>query len=316
MNAATPFDLFVSLALATFLEAAPFLLLGSIIAVIFDAYVSDDFLLRRLPRGRLGAALTGLLAGMVLPTCECGVAPIARRMITRGAPPGAALAYMLAAPVINPLVLTSTYVAFRGDWSMVLGRVLMVAAPALLVGLTLGGRPVAELLRGPNNGAPGLELPMAGHGAACACGCGHDHGHLPGRPRPGALTLMARVADEFLEMGKYLILGCLAAAAIKAFAPPQWLSAMGGDPILAVLTMMGLAILLSVCSEADAFVAASFVGFPPAAMLAFVGVGPMVDLKLLAMYGAIFRGRAFAVLVAAPCLLVFGLALIWGLLWG
>ncbi len=312
----TQLELFITFTLAIFLEAAPFLLLGSLVAVLFESLVSADFLARRMPHSRVAQVLMGLTAGLVLPTCECGVVPIARRFLERGVPPAASLTYMLAAPVINPVVLISTWVAFPGRWEMVAGRVLLVALPAVAVGLIVARRRPADILRPPQAPPqPILELgqasPSQPHSLGCGCGCEHPQGQWPGLWR-----VLAASAAEFLQMGKYLLLGCLAAAAIKTFLSPSLLLPFQENLFLSVVAMMGLAVLLSICSEADAFVAASFVGFPAAAQLSFLAIGPMVDLKLLAMFSAVFKPRMVTLLVALPSLAVLGLSLAWGWLCG
>ena len=305
-------QIFASIASAIFLEAAPFLLLGSIVAAAFEVFAPPDALGRVLGGGRVRGVAVGLFAGLVLPTCECGVVPITRRLLAKGVPPHTAITYMMAAPVINPVVLLSTWVAFRGDWPIVVWRVILVALPAVVVGYSLGRLPGAAILK------PGAVLSQAAcscghdHGAGlvqiqdgAACSCGHDHGPvIASSPRAKALALVSHAADEFMSMSKYLILGCLAAAAVKAFMPSSVLQAFSGNPVAAVLAMMALAIGLSVCSEADAFVAASLTTFPAAAQLAFLAIGPMVDLKLIAMFQATFHPRVTLVLIIVPILMV------------
>ncbi len=299
-------ELFFTLVLALFWEAAPFLLLGSLVGALVEAFLSPEFLARRMPSSRWGAVALGLGAGMVLPTCECGVVPVVRRLLERGASPPFVLTYLLAAPVINPVVLISTWVAFQGSWSMLLGRVAVVAVTAAAVGLWLGRRPGRELLR------PEVHqlIPMAslsGTPEAAHC-CGHVHAPVS----RGLGSILTRTGEEFAHMALYLLAGAAAAAAVKTFLPLEWLGAVRGSLLLSVGAMMALAVLLSVCSEADAFVAASFLGFPPASQLAFIALGPMVDLKLVAMWSGTFRRGVLPVLALAPTLLVAGLSLLWG----
>lgn len=305
-------QIFASIATAIFLEAAPFLLLGSAVAAAFEVFAPPDLLAKVLGGGRVRGVAVGLLAGLVLPTCECGVVPITRRLLARGAPPHTAITYMLAAPVINPIVLLSTWVAFQGDWFMVAGRVILVAFPAAVVGYSVGKLPAALLLK---HGADAPSTCSCGHdhGAGLvpvetgsgSCSCGHDHAPVIASSTASKLrALAAHTADEFMSMSKYLILGCLAAAAVKAYVPSSVLQAFSGNPITAVLVMMALAIGLSVCSEADAFVAASLTTFPAASQLAFLAIGPMVDLKLIAMFQATFHPRVMLVLILVPIIMV------------
>ena len=304
---------FASVAVSIFLEAAPFLLLGSLISAGFEHLVPQERLARWTPQGRLPAVGLGLVAGMILPTCECGVVPITRRLLSKGVNPAAAITYMLSAPVINPVVIISTLVAFQGNYWMVLGRVALVALPAAVLGWTLGAISPRALLRHPELVAsvqegpvlPSLEPAAHVHGP----GCGHDHGHYVG---PTWVKVLAQAAGEFMEMGKYLLIGSLAAALFKTLLPSEVMMLFKGNIFLAVGAMMLLAILLSVCSEADAFVAASFSAFPAASQLAFVALGPMVDLKLIATFWGVFHPRVAMALILIPCLLIF----LWSVLLG
>lgn len=246
-----------------------------------------------------------MAGGMVLPVCECGVVPIARRLIDKRFPARTVITYMLAAPVINPVVLISTYVAFGGDLVMVLGRAAVVGLTAVLMGSLLGRGSPQELL----NLHPPLSSPAADHGPTP---CSHHGGDC--KPawtdRWMALDLMRHTALEFMNMGKYLVAGALAAAAFKVFLPWQLIQVFAGSLPASVGLLMALAVLLSVCSEADAFVAASLVYFPPAAQLAFMAIGPMVDLKLIGMYLFTFQKRPALFLIGIPILCVYALSIL------
>jgi len=305
---------FAMTATAIFLEAAPFLLLGSFLAALIECFVPPERMQRLFPKRAVPGVLAGLFAGLFLPVCECGIVPIVRRMLQKGVPPASAMTYMLAAPIVNPVVMASTYTAFQGDWFMMAARTAMGAVTALGMGLALSRLSAQDILLDP-----------AGHGPACACGCGHDHGgpdatgmtDAPDAPGDtGApVTAKARIAavcshtaGEFLDMGGMLILGSLFAAAFKTLTPSTLLTLFETDPLLSILAMMLLAILLSLCSEADAFVAASFTTFPASAKLAFLALGPMLDIKLAIMFQAVFTRRVVTALLIVPPVMVFVLS--------
>ncbi len=279
------FRIFASIATAIVLEAMPFLALGSLLSAVVEVFVSAERMARFTPKGLLPRILLGLGAGLVLPTCECGVVPVARRLLKKGVPGPTVVAYLLAAPIVNPVVLASTYVAFRGSWLMLGGRALVAFVVAGAVALLAG-----KVLRGSF-----LREKPAGDG------CAHVHEDGSGR----FVQVWQHAAGDFLEMGKYLVLGAFAAAALKTFLPLDVVGHFEGNLPLSIVGMMGLAILLSVCSEADAFVAASFVTFPLAAKLAFITIGPMVDIKLIALFAATFRKKLVFLLVVVPLVLVF-----------
>jgi uncharacterized membrane protein YraQ (UPF0718 family) len=294
------FWIFVALATSIFLEALPFLAIGALVSAAIEVWVSGARLTRWMPRSVLGGGLFGVAAGLVLPTCECGVVPVVRRLIRKGVPPGAALAYLVAAPILNPVVLASTFVAFRGSWAMVGLRALTALVVGLLLALLVGRRRADEVLR----------AGVLSGGGVPAGGGDHDHAHDPETPRLVAVWLHA--GRDFIEMGRYLIYGAVAAALFKTFLPPSALAPFQDSLLLSVLAMMAMAVLLSVCSEADAFVAASFVAFPAAAQLAFIGVGPMVDLKLVGMHVASFRRGVWMMLLVVPVVAVFLISLLVG----
>lgn len=306
------FHIFASITAAIFLEAMPFLAFGALVSAIMEVYVPVERLSRLMPDSLSGGVALGLSAGLLLPTCECGVVPIVRRLIAKGVPPHVAVTYMLAAPIINPLVLASTYVAFRGSLTMVMGRILTAAIVAASLGLLVRRFHSSNIL---SSGADDQN----GH-------TNHDHcrHHIDSHEdypegsglRTTRLENPARVlnhaAHDFLEMGRYLVLGAIAAAFFKTFLPQAVFTYFGANLVLSICGMMILAVLLSICSEADAFVAASFVSFPQASQLAFVTIGPMVDLKLIGMYAATFHRRLFLTLLIVPTLLVFVMSLAYG----
>jgi uncharacterized membrane protein YraQ (UPF0718 family) len=305
---------FSAIVLAIFLEAMPFLALGSLLAAAIEVFVPPDGLIRYVPTGTGAGIAVGLVAGMLMPTCECGVVPVVRRLMRKGVPVHVAVAYMLSAPIINPVVLASTWIAFQGDSSMVTGRMMMAAAIAAI--LAMAAHRMSNI----------LIMESRGLNEAVGC-CHHDHGHrqiiVAGScPQPAhPTTLMEKLKEvlhhggqEFINMGQFLILGAIVAALFKTFLPKGVFLAFTGSPALQVVGMMVLAILLSVCSEADAFVAASFQLFSASSQLAFVTIGPMIDLKLIGMYAATFGRSFFWTLMIVPVVLVFAFSMLFGMI--
>lgn len=270
-------------------QALPFVVIGALAAALVEVFVPVSTLERlgRLPRPlQLPAAA---LAGVLFPICECGSVPVARRLMLRGLTPSAAITFMLAAPVLNPVVITSTFVAFRGRttlWTMVAGRFVLGLIVAVAVGWVIGDRTKDRLLKSRPDERYELELE---------------------RPEARWRRFFVHLGDDFLFMARYLMFGAAIAAAIQTFLPASLLTGLADLPVLSVVAMMGLAVLLSLCSESDAFVAASFVQFAPSAQLGFLVLGPMVDVKLLALYAGTFqRGFVRTVVAAASATTLVG----------
>jgi hypothetical protein len=265
------------------IQALPFVMIGALAAALVEVFVPIGTLerLSRLPRPlRLPAAA---LAGLALPICECGSVPVARRLIVRGVHPAAGVAFMLAAPVINPVVLASTWVAYSGS-----GHALEQTVARAAIGLAVGA-------------AAGLALRRV---AATRIPVAPSHSHEQAGGRLGAV--MSHLGSDFLFMGKFLVLGAGVSALIQTFVSRDVLDGLAGMPVLGTLAMMALAVLLSLCSEADAFVAVSFSSFGAGPQLAVLALGPVLDLKLAALYGATFGPRFTPrlLLVAVPIILV------------
>jgi uncharacterized membrane protein YraQ (UPF0718 family) len=272
-------------------EAVPFILLGAIVSAAIEVFVPTTFFERiaLLPRG-LQLPAAGM-AGFAFPVCECGSVPVARRLASKGLSAGPAATFMLAAPILNPVVLISTWVAYRGRdtlWPMVVGRAGLGLVTAVAVGWVVARQSKDEFLR-PN---PSV-----------------DHGHHATDERSWR-AYFGHLAGDFVFMGRFLVLGATVAAALQTFVPQSVVGSVAGTPIVDLLAMMLLAFLLSLCSESDAFVAASFVQFGVGAQLAFLVFGPMVDTKLGFLYSGTFS-RGFLRTVV----LVVGAVTLVGTLW-
>ncbi|WP_374213909.1 permease [Streptomyces sp. A3M-1-3] len=258
-----------TICVAITVQALPFLLLGTLISGAVNAFVPAHVFSKALPRNPALAVPVASAAGIVLPGCECASVPVAGSLIRRGVTPAAAFAFLLSAPAVNPIVLASTAVAFPGSPEMVAARLLASLATSAAMGwlwLKLGR---AEWLRMP----------------------ARHTGHQAGRSRWEEFRLGFQ--HDFLHAGGFLVVGAMAAATFNVTVPRSVLDTFSGSPWMSVLFLAVLAVVLAICSEADAFVAASLTGFSPTARLAFMVVGPMVDLKLIALQAGTF-GRSFA----------------------
>jgi uncharacterized membrane protein YraQ (UPF0718 family) len=254
---------------AIVVQALPFLALGVLISGAITALVAPGVLERALPRSTLLAVPGAALAGTALPGCECASVPIAGRLCARGVQPAAAVTFMLAAPAVNPVVLVATAVAFPGQPQMVLARFLGSLLTSMVVGLLwsrVGGQGWVTRAR---------------QRLARTAGGGRGWVGFAGAAR-----------HDLWDAGGWLVVGAAAAATLQVVVPRSLVVAVADHPVLSVLALGGLAVVLAICSEADAFVAASLREFSLTARLVFLVVGPAVDVKLIAMQAGVF-GRRF-----------------------
>ena len=291
---------FITIFLGIFIEAVPFLLLGTLASGFVEVFVRPESLARWIPRHPLLAVLAGAGLGIVLPVCECGIVVVVRRLLAKGLPLRVGVAFLLAAPVVNPIVFASTLTAF-GPGKMLAGRFILSFSIAALIALLFGAARPGDVLRDESESGHGHGPHGHDHH-----GHGHDHHHhhldtaaasLPERIR----AAVAAGADDLFDVGRYLVVGSLIAAALQALVPREAILAVGGGAVSSVMALSALAFVISVCSTVDAFVALSFVGtFTSASILAFLVFGPMVDIKSALMFTSVFRPRVVAYLIVLP----------------
>lgn len=253
---------------AIVVQSTPFLVVGVILSAVISALLSEKVLSRVVPANPvIGVPVAGV-AGVGLPGCECAAVPIANSLMRRGIAPAVALTFLLAAPAVNPAVIVSTAVAFPGQPGMVVARFVASLMTAVLVGWWVLSR--------------GARLPIRRRSDAL----GHDD--LSKRAR-----FVETVRHDFMHASGFLVVGAILAAGINTFVPRQIVDTVAGQAVLGILTMALFAFLVALCSESDAFVAASFTAFSDTAKLVFLVVGPAMDVKLASMEAGAFGG-AFA----------------------
>lgn len=276
------------------LEAFPFMLLGSLVSGVVEVFVSKDRLAAILPKKTIFLTVISAGLGIVFPVCECAIVPVVRRFLKKGVPLSAAVAYLLAGPIFNPVVGASTAVAYSANPG---SQTLYIVAIRLLSGFFIAigiGLIMGRLFRGKS---------ALIEGASPLTNANHDHAHHASaagdHPGLGMRTLNAlnHGVDDFLDVTQYLVVGAFIAGLLQIMISRQAFLDLAGVPLVTLPLMMLLAIVLNLCSEADAFIAASFRGtLPVSAQMAFMVLGPMLDIKLIIMYLSVFRKRTIVIL--------------------
>ena len=285
------------------LEAFPFMLVGTLIGGFIEVFVSRERIAKLMPKGSWLAIFVGAGLGFVLPVCECAIVPVVRRLLAKGVPLGAAIAFLLGGPIFNPVVAASTAVAYSFVWEIVATRLVLGFMIAVTIGILM------DLFFSRESAI--LQQPDTKH--ECGCGhehCDHDHSHEAEAPFFAKVgRAISHAADDFFDIGRFLVIGAFIAAVLQSVVARQaFFELIAGTPLFSILLMMGLAVVLNLCSEADAFVAASFRStlLPLSAQMGFMVLGPMLDVKLLIMYTRVFRKRA----IVALALMVFAVVLL------
>lgn len=283
--------------LSILLEGMPFLLGGAILSGLLEEFLPQSLMTRLLPKNpRIAVVASGFL-GVLFPVCECGIVPVVRRLMSKGLPVSCGITYMLAAPIVNPLVIVSTLAAFRGQGAIEMAalRFTLGISVAIFAGWVTSFLAPASLLRS------GFSSPDVGD---------HHHDGNEGWSLLDRLQNAAAVATrDFLDVAVYFVIGAGAASFFSTAVNQEIILPLATHPPLAIASLMGLATVLSVCSTTDAFIAATLTTFPMAAKLAFLVYGPMLDFKLIFLYSAAFSKR-FIIFLAVGLFLA-----IWLLCW-
>jgi uncharacterized protein len=275
--------------LALVFEGVPFILLGSLISGVIGSFIPARVITALLPKSRFPAILASGLLGVIFPVCDCGIVPIVRRMLKKGLPLSCGITYMLASPIVNPLAIFSTIVAFQGQ------------APLLNTGLRIGfGYFIAVMIGLIVSSLRSESILRKGFVTASP----HHRTALRIAPLPEAasekletgfvrkvLAAVRMASDDFLGTAVYFMVGAAIAATFNTAVNQRLILPLASDSVLSIMSMMTLSGILTLCSTSDAFIAATFVSFPSVARMAFMIFGPMFDLKLIFLYSALFKKR-------------------------
>lgn len=307
-------------------EAIPFLLIGVAFSSLLLFFVNERTLIQFLPKSPLLGALAGSLMGIFFPVCECGNVPVARRLITQGAPSSVAVGFLLAAPTINPVVFWATWVAFRDQPEIVFLRVGFTLLIAVTIAWVFSRQPdmrpilQPEVVRQMPKPRAHPVNPLLRSGTFLMQSGGTLQmddpaiALLTSTPNQPAVVKLQLVVDnmiqELKELGAVLVLGSAIAAFVQVAIPRDLILALGQDFITSILAMMLLAAVVSICSTVDSFFALSFAStFTTGSQLAFLVFGPMIDLKNIGLLMTLFKPRAILYIFVLAAQLCFILTL-------
>ncbi|MCP4867233.1 MAG: hypothetical protein GY898_00765 [Proteobacteria bacterium] len=265
------------------LESAPALLFAYAAAGAVQAFLPKATVGWMGRGGSLSQAGRGVAFGLPLPICSCGVVPVYRSLVVQGAPPAAAMAFLVATPELGlDAVLLS--VPLLGP-SMTLARVVAAAAVALAVGAIVGkwaaSRGLPEV--------PGhVKDPLAESSPAS----------FGERVRQAFRTGYGEVVDE---TAPWILAGLVVAAAMQPVLDAGWLQQLGDGWEVLVFAVIGMP--LYVCASGATPLVAVLVagGISPGAGIALLLSGPATNVTTFGVLSAL-HGRSVAVAFGAAML--------------
>lgn len=281
----------LTLALSVLIEALPWVILGVVLSIVVQVWLPSDAVQRWLPRNPWARRGVLSLLGMFIPVCECGNVPFARGLMMRGLAPAEAMTFLIAAPIVNPIVILTTHAAFGWDGGILVARLLGGFVIANLIGWIFSLRRDQQAL------LTERFVDTCAHVA-----------HEPGSP---ARRSLVQFLIELRAVMPALVIGSALAGAVQVLVPRDVLLAIGSNPVLSILAMVALAMTVAICSNVDAFFALSFAStFSSGAIIAFLIVGPLVDVKMLALLRTTFTARVLTavvgVVVLSACVIGIG----------
>ncbi len=325
---------FTTIFLSIILEAIPFIIIGVFISSLIQVFISEETIARIIPKNKVVGIFIAGIVGIVFPVCDCAIIPIVRRLLKKGMPLYIGVTFMLSVPIINPVVLVSTYYAFQSSSYMVLMRGGIGALSAMTIGFIVSkfkteddaktvrrvaGQWIYTLNQSTNKMQSHLysqlhEEHHHHHHDDGECSCGHEHHHKEGERVTIAgsiVEILEHTSEEFKDVGKYVIAGAFLSSVMQVVLPRKYMLTIGHNSVTSVLVMIALAFLLSVCSETDAFIARTFVGqFTSGSILAFLIFGPMIDIKNTLMLSQTFKPKFIIKLISLIFIVCFTIGIV------
>ena len=287
--------------ISIFLESLPFLLLGSLISAIIERFISDEKMASLIPKNVFLGSFVGIFLGFFLPACDCAVIPITKRLIKKKVPTNVAISFMLSSPIINPVVLLSTYYAFYNTNKMIFWlRLLFGIAIALIVGIIMGIIFKKEEV---------IKNRLLDDEEEHCC---HHHECEKGFLQTTRFIINHTATDMF-EVVKYLILGAIIASSVQVLLPRTIITTFSNNSILSIIVLMLFAYLISLCSTSDSFVGKSLLStFSKSSILAYLLLGPMIDVKNTIVLTGNYKKKFVVTLITLIFIFVFIFSLIGG----
>ncbi len=338
---------FLTIYRSIIVQSIPFILLGSAISALVAIFLNNN-LLKYIPKNKFLSHVFVALIGMFMPVCECGNIPVAKRMIIKGMSVSQAFTFMLAAPIINPITILSTYEAFKTVYDneilMPSLRVILGFLIATSIGITLSfQRNQLNMLTpefykevcGTNPHDTKASLPRfldifkseflgvflslnIGSMIASILQVFLSKNILLNVGIGILISLIGLIIYYFIafilkkgKLGYYFwFIIFIISILVSIFLPQSIIFKIEASTLLSILVMITISFIISVCSSVDAFIAIGYLNYPIGSILAFLIFGPMIDIKLLTILRKSFK---FEILLFISLLVTF-MSIVAGLL--
>jgi Predicted permeases len=275
---------FYTIFISIVLEGLPFIIIGALISSFIQIFISEENIIKIIPKNKLMGLFFAAIVGLIFPVCDCAIIPVTRRLIKKGIPTSLAITFMLSVPIVNPIVLVSTYYAFKGKIYMLFARLIFGIIAAMVIGYLIDLLHTGKSLK--------YSIQLNNFTPSCGCGC-HNHQHNKQVHKFHYLfDIIDYTSSETYDTGKLFIIGALISALVQSYIPKEYILSIGQGNLYSIIVMFVLAYILSICSQTDAFIARAFLGqFTIGSVVGFLILGPMLDIKNTLMLTGTFNRK-------------------------
>jgi uncharacterized protein len=279
--------------LAILVESFPFLFIGALLSSYIHVFVKEEQIIKRIPKNKYLSIFAAALLGFVFPVCDCGTFPVANSLLRKGIPQTAVTAFVLAAPVLNPVAILATYFAFGMNVHITFLRVMTTFFIACVVSF---------LAREKSDQQDRWTGFASKFGPATTI-----ENQLAKANKSNRLHLIIQhTVEELYGILGFFICSAAVSSLYQVYHAHHAGTVSYHSRLVAVFTLMVLAIIFSLCSSADAFVARSFASaYPTGAILAFMVIGQMIDLRNLILIPKTFGMKTAWRIILPSFLLCF-----------
>ena len=269
------------------IQSFPFLFIGVGISVLVGLFFKEEWIIKILPKNRFLSHIMISLFGVFMPVCECGNVPVARRLIMKGFTVSQAVTFLLAAPILNPVTIWTTYTDFKDIYP----------DPIILVSRLLGGFLIANFI--------GIVLSYKKNQFGMLTDsfykevCDPQEDHIKNKFAK-ALDIFQK---EFITVATALIFGSIIASITSIYFRDVVLS-IGSSPTLSIVAMILFSLVISVCSSVDSFLVITYTSsFTVGSIVSYLLFGPMIDIKILTMLRSTFKTKTLITITVMVTLL-------------
>ncbi|GEM80760.1 SO_0444 family Cu/Zn efflux transporter [Vibrio superstes] len=300
-----------------FLESAPWMLLGLVIAGLLKEWIPTDLLTKHLGGKGPKTTIKAAFIGAPLPLCSCGVIPAAMGLRRSGASKSATTSFLVATPETGIDSISVSY-ALLGPYMAII-RPIAAISSAILAGLLVGkedeefvNKQAISREKTPTVSCCSSKRAQQKEEVKTSCCSSKPQAPLNKTAIEKLQSGLKFAATDLVkDISTWLLIGLSFAALIQTYIETDFLAEWGGS-IWSMLVMVAISVPMYICATASTPIAAGLLmsGISPGAILVFMLAGPATNIATLGVVGKELGKRSLVAYLVG----VVGMAIVFGLL--